>query len=263
MPIRLTGLNVYPVKSCGGFAVDTWDVGPFGLWMDRRWMIVNAKGHFLTQRTRPRLALVRAALLGQTLSLGAPGMESIAVAPGGGETGAVAVWDDLCVAEHCEPHADEWVSELLGEPARLMFMPETTRREIRRRASESIGRIGFQDAYPFMLLGSASLDDLNSRLDIPVPMNRFRPSLVVTGTAAYAEDLWTSCRMGEIAMVVTKPCERCRIPTINQETGESAKEPLRTLTQYRRTGEAVNFGMNLAHQNAGVLRIGDAVLAAT
>ena len=260
MHASLTGLNIYPVKSCGGFAADTWEVDEFGFWMDRRWMIVNEHGHFHTQRTRPRLALVRTALSGQTLSLGAPKMESIAVAPGGGETIAVGVWDDVCVAELCEAHADEWVSEVLGERARIVFMPDSTRRATRRRKEESLGRIGFQDAYPFLLIGAASLDDLNSRLQSPVPMNRFRPNLVVSGSAAYAEDLWRSCRVGEIALVVTKPCARCRIPTIDQETGETAKEPLRTLALYRRTGDAVTFGMNLSHQNVGVLRAGDAVL---
>lgn len=263
MHAALSGLNIYPVKSCGGFAADTWQVDDFGFWMDRRWMIVNERGHFHTQRTRPGLALVRTALTGQTLALAAPGMESIAVAPGGGETTAVGVWDDLCVAELCGPFADEWVSELLGEPARIVFMPDSTRRATRRRRNESLGRIGFQDAYPFLLIGAASLDDLNSRLDAPLPMNRFRPNLVVSGSAAYAEDLWKSCRVGPIELVVTKPCARCKIPTINQETGEAAKEPLKTLGQYRRKGDAVTFGVNLSHQNAGILRTGDAVVAAT
>lgn len=263
MHLTLTGLHIYPVKSCGGFRAGSWEVDDFGLRMDRRWMVVNERGHFHTQRTRPRLALVRTGLSGQTLTLEAPGMETIAVAPGGGDALAVGVWDDLCVAEHCEPHASEWMSELLGERAQLVFMPDGTRRPTRRRGDESLGRIGFQDAYPFLLLGSASLDDLNSRLDVPLPMNRFRPNLVVGGSAAYAEDVWSECRIGEIELVVTKPCARCKIPTIDQATGEAGKEPLRTLAQYRRIGDAVTFGINLSHCNAGLLRIGDAVIPAS
>lgn len=259
MHFTLAGLSVYPVKSCGGFAADAWEVDEFGFRLDRRWMIVNERGHFHTQRTRPRLALIRTALAGQTLSLGAPGMESIAVGPGGGVSAAVAVWDDLCVAQGCEPHADEWVSEFLGERARLVFMPGTSRRPIRRRAAESLGRVGFHDAYPFLLIGRASLDDLNTRLESPIPMNRFRPNLVVGGSPAYAEDLWAGCHVGEIRLVVTKPCERCRIPTIDQVTAEAGKEPLRTLASYRRQGDAVTFGVNLAHQNPGVLRVGDTI----
>lgn len=260
MQATLSGINVYPVKSCGGFAADAWDVDEHGFRMDRRWMIVNERGHFHTQRTRPRLAMVRTAIAGQTLSLSAPGLESIALAPGGGPTSAVAVWDDLCVAEGCEPHADEWVSDLLGERARLVYMPESTRRSIRRRASESLGRVAFQDAYPFLLIGESSLEDLNARLEAPLPMNRFRPNLVVTGTPAYAEDVWASCQLGDLRLLVTKPCERCRIPTIDQETGEAGKEPLRTLAQYRRHGDAVSFGINLAHVNTGTLRVGDVLV---
>jgi uncharacterized protein YcbX len=258
MHLTLTSLHIYPVKSCGGFRAGSWEVDDFGLRMDRRWMVVNERGHFHTQRTRPRLALVRTGLSGQTLTLEAPGMESIAVAPGGGDALAVGVWDDLCVAEHCEAHANEWVSDLLGERAQLVFMPDATRRPTRRRQGESLGRIGFQDAYPFLLLGSASLDDLNSRLDIPLPMNRFRPNLVVGGSAAYAEDVWSECRIGEIELVVTKPCARCKIPTIDQATGEAGKEPLRTLAHYRRNGEAGTYGVKLSQRNGGKMRVGDA-----
>jgi uncharacterized protein YcbX len=263
MDLTLSELHVYPVKSCGGFRTAGWEVDEFGLRLDRRWMVVNERGHFHTQRTRPRLAQVRTALSGQTLTLEAPGMETIAVAPGGGDTLAVGIWDDVCVAEQCERHGSEWMSDLLGEAVQLVFMPDATRRLTRRRREESLGRVGFQDAYPFLLVGAASLDDLNTRLDAPLPMNRFRPNLVVNGSAAYAEDGWNRCRIGDIDLVVTKPCERCGIPTIDQDTGESGKEPLRTLALYRRVGDAVTFGINLSHRNAGSLRIGDAVTPAS
>lgn len=263
MHLTLTGLHVYPVKSCGGFRAGSWDVDEFGLRLDRRWMVVNERGHFHTQRTRPRLGQVRTALSGQTLTLEAPGMESIAVAPGGGDTLAVGIWDDVCVAEQCERHASEWMSDLLGETAQLVYMPDATRRITRRRREASFGRVGFQDAYPFLLIGSASLDDLNARLDTPLPMNRFRPNLVIGGGGAYAEDTWNGCRIGEVDLLVTKPCARCKIPTIDQETGEAGKEPLRTLALYRRVGDGVTFGVNLSHQNAGTLHIGDAVTPAS
>ncbi len=259
MRVTLGGLYIYPVKSCGGFMAPSWEVDDLGLRMDRRWMIVNERGHFHTQRTRPRLALVRTGLSGQTLSLGAPGMESISVAPGGGDTVAVGIWDDVCVAEHCEPHADEWVSELLGEPAQLVFMPDSTRRGTPKRASESLGRVGFQDAYPFLLVGAASLADLNSRLDAALPMNRFRPNLVAEGAPAYAEDRWSGCTAGDVHLIATTPCVRCRIPTIDQESGKSGKEPLRTLAHYRKVNGEVTFGVNLSHQNAGTMRVGDVI----
>lgn len=260
MPATLAALHIYPVKSCGGFSAAAWDVDQFGLRQDRRWMVVNERGHFHTQRTRPRLALVRTGLSGQTLSLGAPGMEGIAVAPGGGSRTAVGIWDDVCIAEECEPFGSEWLSDFLGERARLVYMPDSTRRATRRRQQESIARVAFQDAYPFLLIGASSLADLNRRMAEPLPMLRFRPNLVVSGSEPYAEDGWTALEVGPVGLVVTKPCVRCKIPTIDQETAESGKEPLTTLATYRRVGDGVTFGINLSHRNDGVLRVGDAVL---
>jgi hypothetical protein len=142
----------------------------------------------------------------------------------------------------------------------MVFFPENSVRPIRRRAHEALGQVAFADAYPFLLLSEASLDDLNARLPAPLPVNRFRPNIVVRGVDPYGEDAWDALRIGGIAFVVTKRCVRCVLTTIDQETAEVGIEPLRTLAAYRRTPDGVVFGVNLAHASAGALAVGDAVV---
>ncbi len=262
MTVSLAGIVVYPVKSLGGISAESADIDEFGLRHDRRWMIVDATGRFHTQRWRPRLALIRTALEDGGVRLTAPGLPEVLVPPGGGSAGGVAVWNDICTAESCGAEADVWISRYLGEACRIVYMPETTRRPTRRRRRESLGRVGFADAYPFLLLSEASLGDLNARLDSPLPMNRFRPNLVVSGVDAYAEDAWDRLQIGEVGFVVTKECVRCVLTTIDQDTAASGVEPLRTLAGYRKRAGGVLFGVNMAHTSRGSVRVGDPVLPA-
>lgn len=261
MTARLAGLFVYPVKSLGGIAVDCRDVDDFGLAQDRRWMIVDPAGQFHTQRSRSRMALARTALDGDCVRLSAPAMPEVSVPRGGGPRRTVAVWGDICQAESCGAEADAWVSAFLGEPCHIVFMPDSTRRPT-RGTKDSLGRVSFADAYPFLLLSEASLADLNTRLAAPLPMNRFRPNLVVSGVGAYAEDGWGEFAISDVRLAVTRQCERCVITTIDQDTGAAAREPLRTLASYRRKGDGVAFGVNLAHASSGRLRVGDVVVPA-
>lgn len=262
MTAALAGIVIYPVKSLGGVAVQTAEIDEFGFRGDRRWMVVDAAGRFHTQRWRPRMALIRTALEDGNVRLRAPGLPELLVPAGGGPAGGVAVWDDICVAESCGPEADVWISRFLGEACRIVYMPETTRRPTRRRRTESLGRVGFADAYPFLLLSEASLGDLNARLDVAVPMNRFRPNLVVTGVGAYAEDTWESVQVGNVGFVVTKKCDRCVLTTIDQDSATAGVEPLRTLATYRKQPGGVVFGVNLAHTARGSVRVGDPVIPA-
>ena len=260
MNASLASIHVYPVKSLGGIAMDAAEIDEFGFQDDRRWMVVDAAGRFHTQRWRPRMAMVRTALEAGGVRLRAPGQPDLLVPRGGDEPGAVAVWDDICIAEGCGPEADAWISAFLGEPCRLVYITATTRRPIRRRREESLGRVGFADAYPFLLLSEASLGDLNARLPTAVPMNRFRPNLVVAGVGPFAEDGWDRVRIGEVEFVVTKPCDRCVLTTVDQDTGVGGVEPLRTLAAYRKRPGGVMFGVNMAHTARGRLRTGDAVV---
>jgi len=260
--MRLAALNVYPIKSCGAISPDTWPVDGFGLSHDRRWMVTDPQGRFLTQREEPTLALVHVSISGMHLTLAAAGMGALVIplAPTGGASARVLVWRDWCDAWEPDRRASEWFSEWLQRPVRLVYMPPGTYRPVDRRYATT-GRVSFADAFPFLLIGSASLRELNRRLAQPVPMTRFRPNLVVEGFDAFAEDHWKVVRIGDLTFDVGKPCARCVVTTTDQDTAERhpMQEPLRTLATYRRRGSDVLFGQNLAHRMGGTLRVGDRV----
>ncbi|HEU4827589.1 MAG TPA: MOSC N-terminal beta barrel domain-containing protein [Gemmatimonadales bacterium] len=258
MTPAISRLFIYPVKSLGGFELERLELDQLGPRLDRRWMVLDGAGAFQTQRWRPRMALISARLTPDGCArLAAPGMPEIIVPQGGGARREVGVWNDTCVAEACGPAADQWLSAFLGAPSRIVFFPETSIRPIRLRAAEALGRVGFADAYPFLLLSEGSLADLNARLPAPLPLDRFRPNIVVRDVEPYAEDGWDAVMLGGIRFVVTKRCVRCVLTTIDQRTAEAGHEPLRTLATYRRTSDGVVFGVNLAHAAPGVLAIGD------
>ena len=255
MPLTLSALNVYPVKSCGGTEVASWDVDDFGLRWDRRWMFVDQDNYFQTQRWNAALALIRPRLVDGGVELSAPGMATIVAPAGGGPSTKTEVWGDAVEAESCGTGADRWAGEYLGEGCRLLFIPDDAARRF-SDGNGAIGRVGFADAYPFLLVGEASLEDLNRRLPDPIPMNRFRPNLVVSGAGPYDEDQWQKLTVGEIPFSMTGRCVRCAIPTIDQDTAVMSKEPSRTLATYRKTPEGVVFGVNLAHGATGRLKVG-------
>ena len=260
--IQVAGIRLYPVKSLHGIEAAASELDDFGLRHDRRWVIVDAAGRFHTQRWRPRLALIRTRIAGGGVELSAPGWPVMPVPPGGQGPLDVTVWRDRCVAEACSAEADRWISDFLGEPCRFAWMAPDTARATLRRREESLGRIGFADAYPLLAISEASLAGLNGRLESPVPMNRFRPNLIISGVGPHAEDDWDHVRIGSIDMVAAKPCERCVLTTIDQETGVAGLEPLRTLATYRRRGPNVIFGVYLAHSAVGTVRVGDEVVPA-
>lgn len=255
MTFTLSSLNVYPVKSCGGTAVDSWDVDRLGLRWDRRWMFVDRDGYFQTQRWNAKLALVRPRLVDGGVELSAPGMTALVAPAGGGASFGTQVWGDPVAAESCGPEADEWASDYVGEGCKLVFVGQESARRF-QNGNGSIGQVGFADAFPFLLVGEASLADLNRRLPAPIPMNRFRPNLVVSGSEPYAEDEWRELAIGDIPFVMTRRCVRCTIPTIDQDTAVMGKEPSRTLATYRRVPQGVVFGVNLAHGATGTLGVG-------
>lgn len=260
--MQLSALNVYPVKSCAGIAVEAWEVDDFGFRYDRRWMLVTPRGEFLTQREVPALSLVRPAIKPPHLVLNAPGHPELvtALAPMGGRPVATQVWDDPLSVVAPDHRADAWFSEVLGGECVLTYFPDTVVREVNRDWAPRGGRTGFADGFPFLLIGEASLADLNARLAMPLPMNRFRPNLVVAGTTPFAEDTWRSLQVGGIPMEVVKPCARCITTTTDQASGRrDGDEPLRTLATFRRQDNKVMFGQNVVHYGAGVLRVGDEV----
>lgn len=259
--VRLTGLHVYPVKSARGIALAEAELDDFGIRHDRRWMIVDDGGRMITQREDPRLALITTRFAGagpDRLILDAPDVGELALplAPPDGPPLRVGIWRDAVRATVVEA-ATGWLGDYLGAPRRLVYMPDGAFRRIDARYSPARRRVSFADGYPFLLISAEALDELNRRLDAPLPMNRFRPSLVVRGAGAHAEDGWRRVRIGDVVFDVVKPCARCVITTTNQATGERGKEPLRTLATYRKRRGKVMFGQNLIHDRPARLRIGD------
>ena len=262
MTLRLAALNIYPIKATHGIALAESEVDGFGLRYDRRWMVVDGAGQFLSQRSHARLALVVSSVQGDQLRVNGPGMPTLEVPlhPSSAVTTRVAVWDDLCSASWVGQEAAEWFSEFLGCPCSLVHMGEDTVRPADPVFAPSGSRVSFADGFPFLLISEESLADLNRRLAQPLPMNRFRPNLVVAGGQPYDEDLWTRLEIGAIEFQVVKPCGRCVVTTTDQTTGERGKEPLHTLATYRKRAGEVMFGQNVLHQGPGRLRVGDPVI---
>jgi hypothetical protein len=259
--MALSQISIYPVKSARGLDLEQARLVHRGLEYDRRWMLVDEKGRFLTQRQLSRMALIRPTLERDSLTLRAEGFTPLELPAtlDDGPLRTVQVWEDQCVAVSAGADADKWLGNVLGQKIRLVYMPD----ECERQVDETYARPGditsFSDGFPLLLISEASLQDLNARLELPVPMRRFRPNLVISGCKPYAEDDWQRIRIGDIEFEVVKPCSRCIIPTIDTETGlrNPDQEPLRTLATYRRRDNKVYFGQNLIHRGTGLLKIGD------
>jgi uncharacterized protein YcbX len=225
-------------------------------------MIVDSSGKFVTQREFAQLALVSTALEGETLRLTAPGRSELVLplTHEAGEPREVQVWEDRAVAA---AHAlgSAWFSDYLEAPHELVYMPEHQRRQVNPARAKSGDVLSFADAYPFLLLSEASLADLNSRLSRPITVERFRPNIVISGTEPFAEDGYARVRIGELSFRGPKRCERCVITTVDPLTGKRGQEPLRTLAEYRSAMQKIWFGMNLIHDQVGLLRVGDLVEA--
>jgi uncharacterized protein len=259
--ICLSGLYVYPIKSCGGVAVEEWDVDERGLHHDRRWMLVGETGRFMSQRRYPRMALIGVRIEPGGLVVSAPGMPPLEVPFRLPDSKPLltSVWEDLVESLPVGDEADRWFGEFLGVRCRLVHLPDESVRPVDPDYGKAGDRVGLADGFPFLLISEGSLAELNTRLERPLPMDRFRPNLVVAGFEPFAEDGWTQIRIGPIAFRVVKPCARCAITTVDQRKGTTGKEPLRTLATFRRSGTKVLFGQNLIHDETGILRAGDPV----
>ncbi|MEO8902170.1 MAG: MOSC N-terminal beta barrel domain-containing protein [Polyangiaceae bacterium] len=259
---HVSALYVYPIKACRGIRVSEWRVAARGFEADRRWMIVDMTGNFVTQREIAELSQVQTSLLGDSLRISTPGFSPLDLPRGydSGPSRTVKVWNDQVVAA-AHPEGSAWFSQFLGAHHELVYMPDAQLRHVNPERARADDVVSFADGYPFLLISEASLTDLNRRLEEPVTMDRFRPNIVVTGTEPFAEDEYKRVRLGEISFRGVKRCDRCVVTTINPLTGERGREPLRTLASYRLQDQKVWFGMNLIHDGTGVLRVGDAVEA--
>lgn len=257
--ITVTNLIYYPIKGCRGVEVEEACVERMGLEHDRRLMVVSVEGTFLTQRNAPRLALVTPALKDGLLKLSAPGHDSIQLGlQTSGTPWLVDVWKSRGVQSIDQgEEAAAWFSDWLGRPVRLVHFADGYKRLVNEEyAVTADDHTGYADGYPILLTSEEGLQDLNSRLETPVPMNRFRPNLVVRGGEPFAEDNWNRIRIGDVQLAVVKPCARCEVTTIDKETLERRKEPLKTLGKYRKHKLGAIFGQNVIPLNEGSIRRG-------
>ncbi|GLY01266.1 MOSC N-terminal beta barrel domain-containing protein [Actinoplanes sp. NBRC 101535] len=267
--MRITALHTYPVKGCHRLDHDEARVEPHGLAGDRRWMVVDADGVGITQRDTARLTQLTARPRPGGLQLSAPGLPGLDLdEPADGLKIAVRVFKSKTpvparVAE------SEWISDFLGRDARLVWQSDPTTRAVDTDFGEPGDRVSLADGYPVLLGNTASLDALNGWLaeagDAPVPMHRFRPNIEVSDAPAWAEDAWlgSRIRIGDVTFRVAKPCDRCRVTTIDQETGETGRQPLKILGKHRRSGNGLMFAVNiipdLAAGEIALVRVGDSL----
>ena len=266
--LTLSQLYIYPIKSLGGIALDRAEVTDRGLAHDRRYMLVDPAGNFLTIRQHPRMTLLQPQLTETGLRVAprhAP--DDVLELPHGqyaDRQREVVIWNNRVGARPVSAAADAWFSRQLGLGCSLVYMPDASYRPITPSSGlRPPGPTSFADAYPFLLIGEASLADLNERIDDGqhYDMLRFRPNLVLRGGAPYVEDTLTAFQIGAIRFTGVEPCARCGVPTVDPTTAEEhpARQPLATLAKYRRTNRRINFGMNLIHAGRGELKVGDTI----
>ena len=260
--IQLSNLTYYPIKACRGFDVTESRVERMGLANDRRMMVVTPEGEFLTQREHPKLALITPTLDNGSVTLSAPNFDSLhfAIQKSGTST-PVNIWKSKGVSTIDQgDESAQWLSGWLGASVRLVHVDEKFKRKLNPDyAVSNEDHTGFADGYPILIISEESLRDLNSKLGSALPMNRFRPNMVVKGCEPFAEDGWKRIRVGGIEMALVNPCPRCVVTTIDKETLEKNKEPLKTLSKYRMQAGGAMFGMNVIPLGEGEVRVGMSV----
>ena len=258
----LSQINIYPVKSLGGISLQSAKVEERGLQYDRRWMLVDEQNNFITQRLHPNMALLRVEITNELLTIKHKKNKlsplTIHPMPYDDEEVNVQIWKDNVTALKYNSDVNNWFTEAIEIKCSLVYMPDSTRRKVNPEyASNKI--VGFADGYPFLIIGEESLNDLNKRLEEPIPMNRFRTNYVFSGGKAFDEDNWKTINIGNAVFHSVKPCPRCVITTINQNTGMKSKEPLKTLAAFRQKDNKVMFGMNLVAEGTGKVIVGDEI----
>lgn len=260
MPAKLvSGIWIYPVKSLGGIRMPSAKVLPKGLEHDRRWMLVDEQKKFITQRDYPAMALFRPEYSGNGFSIQYNADKILLPFETTSNEITANIWDDAVTVLEVSPEHSEWFSKKIGTNCKLVAFPESNQRNIDSKYAHNGEQVSLADGYPLLIIGQASLDDLNNRLEKPVSMDRFRPNLVFTGGEPYEEDNWKNFSIGNCRMAGIKPCGRCTITTVDQQTGQKGTEPLATLSAYRRQGNKVLFGQNLVPLSAGIISEGDII----
>lgn len=260
--LTVSALYIYPIKSLGGITLQQAEVTDRGFKYDRRWLLVDTDNRFMTQRDFAAMALLKVALLNDGLLITySPDADNIKIPfePLTDDKFEVTIWESTCPAVRVSDEADTWFTRVLNKPCKLVYMPENTRRKVDPRYALNGEITTFADDYPFLMIGEQSLNDLNSRLADPLPMNRFRPNIVFSGGKPYGEDIINNFTINDIRFQGVKLCARCVMTTINQDTAIKNKEPLKTLATYRRKGQKIMFGQNVIHKGTGTISFGDEI----
>jgi uncharacterized protein YcbX len=261
--LAISHLFIYPIKSLGGIEKQKVQITATGFKHDRRWMLVDENNMFLTQRTQPQMALLQVGENSSGIFVfhKQHPLQSITI-PFAMEYPKkinVTVWDDVCDALEADEEVNSWFSDMLQINCKLVHMPDDTRRMVDKRYAANNEITSFSDAYPILMIGQTSLDNLNEKLTEVLPMNRFRPNIVFTGGHAHIEDEMAAFTIGGMNFLGVKPCSRCAITTIDQQTAVGGKEPLKTLATYRMKNNKIYFGQNVLQQQPGEIKVGDEI----
>jgi len=245
--LTLSEIWIYPIKSLGGIRLKSAKVLPKGLLYDRRWMLIDESGIFITQRVHPVMAFFKLSLSDELFTIDYKG-EHINLPANSAVSStpiSATIWDDVVEVFEVLGDYSQWFSQRLGIKCRLVYFPEPNQRLVDEKYRLEHDQVSLADGYPFLIIGQSSLDDLNAKLGKPLPMNRFRPNFVFTGGKPFEEDNWRNFAIGKSRFAGVKPCSRCVLTTVNQETAERSSEPLVTLATYRKTNNKIYFGQNL------------------
>ena len=257
--MEVVNLIEYPVKGLLGNSLSCAGVNKRGLAMDRRWMLTDESGNFLSQRQLPDLTqFIPVFHENLTIKHLPSGSEKKIEITEFDQIRKVEVWGQYCSAHGTSNEINRWLSEILNQKVDLVYMDDHDLRAIESADVDDI--VSFADGYPILMANNASLNDLNSKLTSPIEMNRFRPNIVVEGDVPFAEDNWKRIKIGDLTFKVAKKCARCHVINIDQDTGVSSKEPLKTLSTFRKEGNKVNFGINLIPESTGIIHHKDHVV---
>ncbi len=254
--ITISELYIYPVKSLAGIKLSTSKLSPIGLQYDRRWMIADEAGKFISQRELAKMATIKTAIVDGGLLLSCDGstikVPSVVNLTNHSKDKTVTVWKDTFQATHVSKQVDKWLTDVLEQNCQLVYMGDAVQRQVDLDFAPQGQNVNFADAYPLLVISQASLDGLNSRLKTPVHINRFRANIIVSGINAHAEDDWQNISINDVEYKAVKKCSRCIIPSINQETGKQDQvKMLSVLNKYRKQDKKIKFGQNLIFKNTG------------
>jgi uncharacterized protein YcbX len=264
---NLSEINIYPIKSLGGISLKEARIEDKGLQYDRRWMLIDEEGNFITQRKHFELSLLQVSIGDGNLTVSHKTDVSQTISffldEHTGENITVQIWDDTSSGWEVSSLVSEWFSAFMKMKVRLVVMPSEEKRAVDQRYALNAEIVSFADAYPCQIISQASLDGLNEKLEESILMDRFRPNFVFTGGTPHIEDTFSTFHLGDILFSAVKPCARCVLTTVNQQTGIRGQEPLRTLAHYRNFGKKILFGQNMVHDGSGIIHVGEELKVAS